>query len=138
MLEIRKLKEFDITQGFLELVSQFRPTNLNVSQAKDIFNDYRPQIYGGLLNNRVVGIATLILEHKFIHDGGIVGHIEDVIVYSEYRNQDIGSKLIKYVIAEAKRVGAYKVILDCDLDVSKFYEKLGFVKYNIGMRLDLC
>ena len=78
------------------------------------------------INGRIVGATTLLIEPKFIHQGGIVGHIEDVVVDKEFQGQKIGEKIIKYVLGIAKNNDCYKTILDCSDDVKQFYEKLGF------------
>ena len=44
-------------------------------------------------NNKIVGSTTLFIEQKFIHDGGLVGHIEDVVVRKDYEGRGIGMKL---------------------------------------------
>ena len=59
-----------------------------------------------LNTNRVVATATLLVERKFVHEGGMVrelllwiradcvqvGHIEDVVVDKEMRGHDLGKK----------------------------------------------
>ena len=89
-----------------------------------------------LIEGKVVGAATLLLESKFIHNGGIVGHIEDVVVDKNYQGQKIGEKIIKYLLEFAKTKGCYKTILDCVDDVKPFYEKLGFKHNANALRFD--
>jgi len=74
---------------------------------------------------KIVGSTTLLIEPKFIHQGGIVGHIEDVAVDKNFQ----GEKIIKHVLELAKNHGCYKTILDCSDNIKPFYEKLGF-KHN--------
>ena len=82
-------------------------------------------------NNKPVGLVTLIIEKKLIHSGGIVGHIEDLAVDKEYRNLSIGKKLLQYCIDLSRINGCYKVILNCNKNLEKYYEKNNFV--NTGM-----
>lgn len=133
---IRKLKESDIDLDFLNLVCQFRETNLTVWQARLIFRKYKPVIYG-IFDKTLIGIATLIIEHKFIRNGGVVGHIEDVIVDNRNRKLGVGSDLVKYLIEESRKAGAYKVILNCESSLERWYSKLGFENTDLGMRIDL-
>lgn len=43
-------------------------------------------------SQQVVGCGTLLLEHKFIHSCGVIGHIEDVVVGKALRGQGLGAK----------------------------------------------
>ena len=47
-------------------------------------------IFVALDGDRIVGTCTLLIESKFIHDGGIVGHIEDVSVDAKYQGTGVG------------------------------------------------
>ena len=84
----------------------------------------------------MVGSTTLFIEPKFIHQGGFVGHIEDVVVAKEFQGKGIGEKLIKASLDFAKNNGCYKTILDCSDDIKPFYEKIGFKKHSNSMRFD--
>ena len=77
-----------------------------------------------------------MIEPKFIHDGGLVGHIEDVVVNKDVQGQKIGEKLILASLEYAKNAGCYKTILDCLDDVKPFYEKLGFKLHSNAMRFN--
>ena len=68
------------------------------------------------------------------------GFLEDLLVKEGYRGKGIGSALVKEAIAEAKRLGCYKLIGTSRLarkEVHHFYEKLGMKKYGFEFRLDL-
>src|SRR5262249_10707829 len=93
--------------------------------------------YVALIEGRVVGTATLIVEQKFIHKGGVVGHVEDVATHPEFQNQGIGAALLRHLIAEANRFGCYKMVLQCKPELMRFYEKHGFSEWTKNMRLDL-
>ena len=86
--------------------------------------------------DRIVGTCTLLIESKFIHDGGIVGHIEDVSVDAKYQGTGVGGTLVKAVLEAAAKMGCYKTILDCQDEIMKFYEKIGFKKSATTMRFD--
>lgn len=86
---------------------------------------------------KVVGATTLLIEQKFIHGCGLVGHMEDVIVHENFRGQGIANRLIEKAINVAREAGCYKVILNCKENLVPFYEKFGFKKHEIEMRLDL-
>jgi glucosamine-phosphate N-acetyltransferase len=85
---------------------------------------------------RVVATASLLLEHKFIHGGGLVGHIEDVAVHRNYQHQGIGTALVRHATEEARRCGCYKAILNCSERLAPFYTRLGYESHDVGLRID--
>ena len=138
---IREIKEKDLWNGFLKSLDSLRQTsNIEKSKAKKIFEKINANpdhiIAVAELDGKIVGATTLLIESKFIHDGGLVGHIEDVVVDKEYQGQKIGEKIMNYLIEVAKNRGCYKTILDCTDDVKPFYEKLGFNQVSNELRLD--
>ena len=138
---VRELQKDDLFNGFLTSLDSLR-------QASDIEKNTAEKIFEKINNNpdhiiavaekdqKVVGSATLLLETKFIHNGGVVGHIEDVVVDKNFQGQKIGEKIIKYLLDVAKNQGCYKTILDCTDEVKPFYEKLGFKHNANALRFD--
>jgi glucosamine-phosphate N-acetyltransferase len=141
---IRELKEEDLSNGFIETLSNLSEVgNLAndtirkgeiLSQIKD--KNYRIIIAEDNQNHQIIGSATLLIEQKFIHNGGRAGHIEDVVTRKGYEGKGIGREILKELIKIAKDNECYKIILDCDEKLVKFYEKLGFKKHSIMMRLN--
>ena len=86
-------------------------------------------------SQNILGAITSIIEQKIIHNGGIVLHIEDFVVKKENRKTHVGNCLIEYVIDYAKKNKCYKIILDCNNKLEKYYEKYGFVKKGTYMGL---
>lgn len=141
---IRELKEEDLSNGFVETLS-------NLSEVGKLSNDtirkreilreiknknYRIVIAEDNQNHQIIGSATLLIEQKFIHNGGKAGHIEDVVTRKGYEGKGIGREILKELIKIAKDNECYKIILDCDEKLVKFYEKIGFKKHSIMMRLN--
>jgi glucosamine-phosphate N-acetyltransferase len=83
--------------------------------------------------NIVIGSATLLVEEKFIHNMGLVGHIEDVVLDSKYRGLNLGKLIIDHLVALAKNRGCYKVILNCEEKNVDFYLRCGFVRKEVEM-----
>lgn len=85
----------------------------------------------------LVGMGTLLIERKLIHNCSCVGHIEDVVVHEKYRNMNFGKKIIDELLSIAKDKQAYKVILNCNSEKIGFYQKCGFHKSNVEMRINI-
>jgi hypothetical protein len=99
--------------------------------------------------DELVAAATLFVERKHIHMGGIAGHIEDVVVAPQCRGTGIGLRLVSGLKEMGEMLGCYKTILDCREDrvgeseytlytcvqliAVGFYEKCGFVRRGIQM-----
>jgi len=138
---IRKLRKEDLWNGFLTTLDSLKQTsNIDRNKADKVFEkiDSNPDhiIVVAELDGKIVGTATLLIEPKFIHGGGLVGHIEDVVVNKNFQGQKIAEKIMKYLLEFAKNQGCYKTILDCTDDVKPFYEKLGFKHIANELRFD--
>ncbi len=138
---IRELRKEDLWNGFLATLDSLRQTSdIERNKAEEIFEKISSNpdhvIVVAELDGKIVGTTTLLIEIKFIHSGGLVGHIEDVVVDKNFQGQRIGEKIMKYLLEFAKNRGCYKTILDCTDDVKPFYEKLGFKQIANELRFD--
>jgi len=138
---IREIEEDDLEKGFLETLDFLRnASNLDKNKANEILKKIKQNpnhiIHVAMDNKKIVGSTTLLIEQKFIHDGGLVGHIEDVVVRKDYEGKGIGIKLVTSLLERAKEKNCYKTILDCKDDVKQFYERIGFKHESNGMRYD--
>ena len=140
-LIIRKIIGSDLENGFLESLDNLRQTsNLEQNSVKNILKKILENenhiIHVAELNGKIVGSTTLLIEQKFIHEGGLVGHIEDVVVNKEFEGQGIGMKLVLSLLDVAKEKKCYKTILNCEDKLIPFYEKIGFKQKSTEMRFD--
>ena len=140
-ITIRKLQKDDLWNGFLFTLDSLRQaSNIDKKTAEKIFDKINSNpdhiVAVAVIEGKIVGSTTLLIETKFIHNGGKVGHIEDVVVDKEYQRKGIGEKIITYLLRYAKDQGCYKTILDCVDDVKPFYEKLGFKHNANALRFD--
>ena len=140
-LIIRKIIESDLKNGFLESLDNLRQTsNLEQNSVKNILKKILENenhiIHVAVLNGKIVGSTTLLIEPKFIHEGGFVGHIEDVVVNKKFEGQGIGMKLVLSLLDVAKEKKCYKTILNCEDKIIPFYEKIGFKQKSTEMRFD--
>ena len=60
-------------------------------------------------------------------------NIEDLVVDREERGKNIAQQLINKCIEYAKSQNCYKIILNCNENLIKFYEKNNF--YNVGYQM---
>ena len=140
-IKIREIEENDLEKGFLESLDFLRNTSdLDKNKAKEILKKIKQNtnhiIHVAVDGEKIVGSITLFIEQKFIHDGGIVGHIEDVVIRKDYEGKGIGIILVMSMLERAKEKNCYKTILDCKDDVKQFYERIGFKRESNGMRYD--
>jgi glucosamine-phosphate N-acetyltransferase len=141
--EVRELRADDLDKGFLETLGSLSDIEgLTPEEARRILTTIRRShvhhfFVAVTSGGRVAGTTTLVVERKFIHGGGLVGHIEDVAVRRGYQGRGVGGSLVKAAVEKASELGCYKCILDCKDELVEFYERLGFSRHDVGMRIDL-
>ena len=139
-LSMRQLVESDFKAGFLDLLSQLTVVG---DITEDSFTDRLREmemrkrehvvVVEDTSRGQLVACGTLVVEHKFIHSNGAVGHVEDVVVDSACRGLGVGRELILALKQMAKRAGCYKCILNCSEDNVPFYEKCGMHRKCVSM-----
>ena len=148
-IEIREIEEDDVEKEFLDTLDFLRKaSDIDKNDPTEILKDIKQNatwdkkgwtqrnhlIFVAIDDKKIVGSTTLFIEQKFIHDGGLVGHIEDVVVRKDYEGQGIGMKLVSFLLDVAKQRKCYKTILNCEDSLKPFYEKIGFKKATNEMR----
>ena len=138
-IEIREIEEDDLEKEFLDTLDFLRKAsdidkNDPTKILKKIKQNPNHIIHVAVDGNKIIGSTTLFIEQKFIHDCGLVGHIEDVVVRKAYEGQGIGMKLVNSLLDVAKQRKCYKTILNCEDSLKPFYEKIGFKKATNEMR----
>ena len=139
-LELRPLEQGDFKRGFLETLANLTEVGLTADEAIHIWrgrNAAGVRTVVALDNNQVIATASLILEHKFLHRGGTIGHIEDVATHPDHQGKGAGSAVVRALVELASQSGCYKVILSCNDQNLAFYSKVGFRRHDNGMRIDL-
>ncbi len=132
---IREFKKSD-REGIIEVLKEV----WSISKVEDnILEEWMTDNYNfvALIDGEIVGTLTLHTQRKLIRDGGISGFIEDVAVKEKYRGKNIGSMLVQKGIEKAREIGCYKIILSCFPERVSFYEKNGFFKESITMRIEV-
>ena len=135
---IRELVLDDLDNGFLESLDNLLPgtSRLERTNTRTVLAEIRSnplhRIFVAVIPQRqagrevVVGTTTLLVEPKFIFNGGRVGHIEDVSVRRGYEDMGLGRRLVSHATQVAKDMGCVKMVLDCSEETMPFYEKLGY------------
>ena len=143
---IRELVLDDLDNGFLETLDNLMPgtSSLDRSDARRRLAEIRSnplhRIFVAVIPQRqsgrevVVGTTTLLVEPKFIFNGGSVAHIEDVSIKKGYQNMGLGRRLVIHATRVAKEMGCVKIVLDCSDETMPFYEKLGFLYQDNCMK----
>ncbi|TKR57389.1 hypothetical protein L596_030865 [Steinernema carpocapsae] len=132
-LKLRPLDLNDYNHGFLQLLSQLTCVgDVSFEKFCDQFlamkntHTYYVLVVEDLKTKQVVGASTLVIELKFIHDAGCRGRIEDVVVSEKKRGLKLGASLNHCLVALAKKLGVYKLSLECKDKLIPFYEQFGY------------
>jgi glucosamine-phosphate N-acetyltransferase len=136
-IHIGEIRLEHLDQGFMDALNDLvaGTSKLDKFKAQHIFHEIKQnplhRIFVAVMKNKlgkdiVVGTITLIVEPKFIFNGGRVGHIEDVSIKKEYQKMRLGSRLVLHATTVARELGCVKIVLDCSDETMPFYEKLGY------------
>jgi len=127
LLNFRRLEKGDFQKNYLELLKQLTTVG-DVSQEKydTTFDKMGAEVWVIEFEEKIIASVSLLLEQKIIHECGIVGHLEDVVVDRDYRKYGLGKFIIERIIKIARERGCYKLIGDCKSELLGFYEKNGF------------
>ena len=131
---IRPLSSLDININYYALLAELSTrveSNMFPHEKEDEFvkslgENHIIYVVEDVENNQVIASATLLIEPKIINNFSKVGHIEDVVVNSEYRGRGVGKMVGSFLTDIAKERGCYKCTLDCGPDKKPFYESCGY------------
>ena len=157
---IRPLQPRDYGLGFLSVLAVL--TSVGEISEADFSERFRylhstaPGTYYLIVvlngEGKVVGTGALVVERKFIHGLGLVGHIEDIAVARDQQGKKLGLRIIECLDNVGESVGCYKVsatgervnlekylltcaqtILDCSEANEGFYVKCGYKRAGLEM-----
>lgn len=80
----------------------------------------------------ILGTASLHILPKIDR---CMGQIEDVVVSTKAQGKGIGHALIKALLEHSSAQKCYKIILNTAIETAPFYEKMGFEKGEIQMKI---
>ena len=127
-------------KAYLALMNEFRP--VNTSMSLDDFREFLTQtpniyVYMSPNNDKPIASITIMIEQKFIHNSGRVGHIEDLYVAKGHRSVGIGGKMLEFSKEYCRREKCYKMILYCDENLMSYYKTKEFEEYGMTMKYNL-
>lgn len=113
---IRPLRRSDYFSGYLDVLRVLTAVgDFTVEQWNERYDwmAKRGEEYFLLVicdgSGRVVSTGSLIVERKFIHSLGMVGHVEDIAVEMGQQGKKLGLRMIQALDFVAQKVGCYKV-----------------------------
>jgi glucosamine-phosphate N-acetyltransferase len=134
---VRPLRRDDFAKGFVSVLAQLTQTGDVTAamferrfdamlRANAVLGTYYVVVVEDTTRRAIVGTATLLVEQKFIRGAALAGHVEDVVTDKSVRGAGIGRVLNEALLRLARKIGCYKVILDCADNNVPFYEKFGY------------
>ena len=136
----RNIHNNDINKNILNILNQLSTTT-NISKNKffqflrTLNNSHQIIVIEDIINNKIIGMGSILIEQKIIHNMGKVAHIEDIVIDKNYRKMGLGSKIINKLKKIAKDNNCYKIILNCNEKLITYYEKYGFSQKNVQMAI---
>ena len=131
---IRSIVRSDLNDTYYSLLSQLSMMNMNqISEEKanefyrNLSEYHKIFVIEDVANNTVIATGTIIIEQKIIHDYGSVGHIEDMVVNTNYQKYNLGKLLVEYLTDYCLfTMKCYKCNLSCSEYNKDFYIKCGY------------
>jgi GNAT superfamily N-acetyltransferase len=137
-MNILPVKKEDATTiiEMLQSISNFYPNPINFNEIWLAFIS-QDHVFGFsfFIKDEIVGYGVIVYETKI--RGGVMAHVEDIVVSPLSRGKGIGKKIIGYLIDNASKRGCYKISLSCKTENILFYEKCGFVSDGTTMTIIL-
>lgn len=141
-IKFKPLEIEDFQKWFCGVLSALTSCETDEKKFKDIFSkmfeingielQYFIVVWEDINSWKIAVAWSVIIEKKFIHDWKSVGHIEDIVVSSEYRGLWLWEHLI-WILKDIASKSCYKVILDCDKKNLWFYNKCWFSGKSLWM-----
>ena len=125
----RKLEKDDYDNGLFECLAQLATvgsiTKEDFERRFDLIDPQHSSSYKIIVGidkdtKEIVCYGTILFELKFVHNLGIWGHIEDIVVKKSYNGLQLGRHLI-FILKEISRINmCYKIILNWKEELTKF------------------
>jgi GNAT superfamily N-acetyltransferase len=117
------------------------PLNENyIAAFREIDADPNNELIVAELGGEIVGTLQLVITPSLSYKGSKRSMVESVRVDSKLRGQGIGRQMMLWAMERARERGCISMHLTSHgerQDAHRFYEKLGFAKSHVGMKLSL-
>ena len=137
---LREMELGDYSKGFLSLLSQLTTVPpLSLEQFSAIFSANQGVssivVAESRSSQRLVGTFKIMFDHKYSRGGGVVAHLEDVVVDREFPEAEgLGRDLMDLAKSIAETEKCYKIIGNCDAAWLEFFARNGFQAKDICFR----
>jgi ribosomal-protein-alanine N-acetyltransferase len=123
--EIKRLQRADEAQQCAKLMAASEPwitLRRTYDNSLRMLTDPSREVYVALIKDKVVGFIVLIMS------GALVGYIQTVGVVPEWRNEGIGSKLLKFAeeLIFSKAPNAFMCVSSFNKKAQELYKRLGY------------
>lgn len=133
-ITIEKLRKEDLKEA-ISIYDDNHSLTTNYDKLINIYDKiYNNSAYHNIVakvNDRIVGLATVITNYDIVEELKPFLTIWNFGVREEYRRQKIGTKMFEYIYEYAKNNGCNFISLIAEKDnkiAQSFYEKLGYNK----------
>lgn len=133
-ITIEKLRKEDLKEA-ISIYDDNHSLTTNYDKLINIYDKiYNNSAYHNIVakvNDRIVGLATVITNYDIVEELKPFLTIWNFGVREEYRRQKIGTKMFEYIYEYAKNNGCDFISLIAEKDnkiAQSFYEKLGYNK----------
>ena len=92
------------------------------------------------IDEEVIGTLHLMFLPSISYQGKMRAQVESVRVTGQFRGQGIGAEMMGWAMKRARQRGCHLMQLTSHKsreDAHRFYERLGFTKSHIGMKISL-
>lgn len=134
-MQIRLVRELDyklLMQLYNDFVGSDRYSKLDNDSFKKVLNNYNNFVFVAEENGKLVGFAAFSVRDVIRYPKPIA-ELDELFVYSDYRQKGLGKKLMQQVEEKAKELNCYRIFIESRFDYKtahKFYEDLGYTNYG--------
>lgn len=127
---------FDLLNGFLTTVGSFTLDEKAVGRLMEAIKKEKIFFYIARNPESAVGICSLTIGFS-TYRASPFGLVDDFYIVAEMRRKGIARLLLDHVLSDARKKGCRSVILGCSTDDMPMYKHLGFRTIGNMMAKDL-
>lgn len=139
-IEILMESRLEMLRAVNKKPSDYKFSDQLVQESRNYFENGNYKEVIAFDGDRVIGcagICFLYVMPTFDHPNGKRAHLMNVYTHPDYRKKGIASKMVEFLIEEAKKYGASEISLDASDMGRPVYKKLGFKESEEAMTLSL-